>query len=608
MDQGAATAGRVVLLCDGRWPDGPGVCCWRHSVQAAFGGLGAAVAAVGWPGPGSGDDLAAALAGADLVIAETAEAAEAAAAAGLSRRRLYALALPPEPHPLGARSSYAEQLARVAPAVGGFLTDGELARESLERALAGVRPRVEVFPPLAVDRACPACHPAGDAPAGAGGKPRPEVRQLRLWHELVARVRTGELRDVPYSFPAARLLGLAGPWAPARLTGWRPGGLDPPLPGLAEHPPPDWSAEAQQRAARRIWTAASPPAVPAARPPRAALLAGFNLKFAVELTERLNDRPDLDLVVDEWPTESEPTELTGKLLDSAESIFAEWIKPSTVWLSRHKRPDQFLAARLHRYELESPHPRELAIENVDAVVYIAPMFGRRIRDELGWPAEKLVYIPNFLEVEWFDRPKLPEARFGLGLVGVESMRKRFDLALDLLAEVRRADPRFTLFVRSVLPWDNRVFWKHREEREFAGWCLERLRRDPLLRGGVVFDPPGRDMARWYRQVGHILSTSDSEGSHMAPAEGMAAGSVPVIRPWPGAVELYDLEWVHTSTDQALAAILANADPDRWSAQAARAQAEIRRSHDPAAVLAAWADLLHGDVAGARSHFAEYSGL
>jgi hypothetical protein len=37
-------------------------------------------------------------------------------------------------------------------------------------------------------------------------------------------------------------------------------------------------------------------------------------------------------------------------------------------------------------------------------------------------------------------------------------------------------------------------------------------------------------------------------------------------------------------------------------------AEIRRSHDPELVVAAWADLLHGDVDRARSYFAEYSGL
>lgn len=604
----AEEASPLVLLCEARWPgEAPGICCWRHSVRTAFGALGVAVTTVGWSGRGGDGALTTPLAEAALVIAESTEAAQAAAVTGVPRSRLLALALPPEPQRLGVSSEFAERLAAVAPVVRGFLTDSELARESIEQALARIRPVVEVFPPLAVDRACPACGSTGESPTLPGGKPRQAVGQLREWHDLIARMLTGDLTEVPPSFAAARLFGLSGPWAPTPLTGWRTDGDD--APSEADDHRSDWTSDAQQRAARRIWAVTRPLANPAAGPRRAVLVTGTNLKFAVELAERLNDYPDLDVMLDEWPSWSERTEFTEKLLESADSVFAEWLGPSTVWLSQHKRPGQFMVARQHRYELETPRPRRIAIENLDAVVYIAPLFGRRIRDELGWPAEKLVYLPNFVDVDWLDRPKLPDARFGIGMVGVESMRKRFDLALDLLAEVRRADPRFTMFVRSVLPWNNPDVWKRREEREYAVWCLERIRRDPLLRGAVVFDPPGRDMARWYRKVGHILSTSDNEGSHMAPTEGMASGSVPVIRPWPGAVEIYGLEWLHTSTEDAAAAILADADnPAGWAERAARAQAEIRRSHDPVKVLAAWADLLHGDVAGARRHFAEYAGL
>src|SRR4029450_12662628 len=36
----------VVLLCDGRWPDVPGVCCWRHGVRTAFAAAGATVTEV----------------------------------------------------------------------------------------------------------------------------------------------------------------------------------------------------------------------------------------------------------------------------------------------------------------------------------------------------------------------------------------------------------------------------------------------------------------------------------------------------------------------------------------------------------------------------------
>src|SRR5690606_16533341 len=121
-------------------------------------------------------------------------------------------------------------------------------------------------------------------------------------------------------------------------------------------------------------------------------------------------------------------------------------------------------------------------------------------------------------------------RFGIGAVGIPFANKRFDLMLDLMAEVRREDPRFTLFVRSVMPWGNPHAWARPEERYFTAQYLERIERDPLLRGGVFFDAPGRDMARWYRRVGGILSTSDIESFHMAAAEGMASGAVPILRP------------------------------------------------------------------------------
>ena len=141
-----------------------------------------------------------------------------------------------------------------------------------------------------------------------------------------------------------------------------------------------------------------------------------------------------------------------------------------------------------------------------------------------------------------------------------------------------------------------------DEREFVGWCLERIERDPLLRGGVTFDPPGADMARWYRRVGHVLSTSDIESFHLAAADGMASGAVPVIRPWPGAAEIYGSEWVYGSVAEAAGAILAARDADVWAGRSARARERIRVMADPDAVVAAWADLLNGDLDAARRAF------
>lgn len=495
----------------------------------------------------NGAGLGGTLAGADLVIAESLPAAAVASGHGVPRSRLWVLALPTGRLFAGDTTGYAGELARSAPAVAGFLAVDEPARASIERATSGRRTRVELFPPAVADRPCPHCAP-----------------------------------------PAQRREGPPEPVA--ALAGYRPAA--------------DLTTGDQVRTARWLLATVAAPAPARPRPRRNVLVAGYDLKFATDLAEALARRTDVDVTVDDWPQLWEPSPRTAERLRAADAVFAEWARTSAVWLSRRVRPDQFLAVRLHRFELDSPYPRQIAIDNVDAVVYIAPLFGRRIRDELGWPEEKLVYIPNFLDVDWLDRPKLPEARFAIGFVGMEWSRKRFDRALDLLAAVRREDKRYVLVVRSTLPWRNPYVWAEETERAYVGRCFDRIEQDPLLRHAVQFDPPGADMARWYRRVGYFASTSDAEGSHASVAEAMAAGTVPVIRDWPGAAELYDPRWVHTATDEAAAAVLAGADQGIWAEQAQRARAEIRRTHDPASVAAAWADLLHGERAAARAYFAQ----
>jgi glycosyltransferase involved in cell wall biosynthesis len=539
--------------------------------------------------------------GADLVVAESLEAADAAVRAGVPGRRVWALALPIEWLRLGDDSPYAELLARVAPQVGGLLTDTEPARDSVERAAAGCRPRIMIFPPLAVDRPCPSCANVA-SPSVAEDAP-PEVVLLRAWRLAIDPAAN----DPAYSFALARLRGLAGPWAPAQRPNWTQASATSPQSGPVGAPAAAWTADAQVRAARALLELAAPSGSVAGWPrrPRRTLVSGYDLKFIRELAGHLDARPDLNVTLDEWAWLTKGTRQTERLAGAAESIVAEWARPSAVWLSRHKRPDQRLIVRLHRFELDAPYPRDIDIDAVDAVVHVSPPIRRRILDELGWPTEKLVYIPNFVDTDWLNRPKLPGARFGIGFVGLEFANKRFDLALDVLAEVRRFDPRFTLFVRSRMPWDNEYAWDRSDEREFAGWCLARIEQDPLLRGAVVFEQPGRDMARWYRRVGHVVSMSDIESFHLSAAEGMASGAVPVIRPWPGSAEIYDKEWIHSSVDDAAAAILASADEEAWAERAARARAEICRTANPAGVVQAWADLLHGNTAAARAQFEAY---
>ena len=61
---------------------------------------------------------------------------------------------------------------------------------------------------------------------------------------------------------------------------------------------------------------------------------------------------------------------------------------------------------------------------------------------------------------------------------------------------------------------------------------------------MIYDGHGNDMHNWFQKVGYILSTSDFEGSHQAVAEGMAAGSVPIIYNWDGADTVYPEKFVY----------------------------------------------------------------
>jgi glycosyltransferase involved in cell wall biosynthesis len=587
----------VVLLKDPRWPDEAGVCCWRRTARMAFAPTGTRLRelvaprdllAFG-PAPGgrpvvramrrwvrTGRDrvrrrtsgvraMRAALAGADLVVAESPGVAGFVLGLGVAGRTVWCLALPPERRAAND-DPYAAALAALAPRIAGFLCIDEDARESVERAAAATsRPRVEIFPILDHD-GCPACagravedEPPADRAALAGGSARRPPIALRPWW-------TGE----------------PGPPMPSGEPT-----VNRPVPGT-----PD-------RVAARLLSAARPTDD---RPRRNVLVSGYDLKFARELAARLDAGFNLRVSLDEWPRLRVPSARTASLAARAETLLAEWARPNAAWFARRKRAGQWLVVRLHRYELTTTFPAEIDIDRVDAVVYVSRHVRREIVERLGWPEHKLVYIPNYVDTDSFDRPKLPGARFGIGAVGIDLANKRFDLMLDVVAAVRREDPRFTFFVRTVLPWDNPYGWRRPEERTYVDAWLRRLETDPVLRNGVVFDAPGRDMARWYRKVGSVLSTSDVEGFHMALAEGMASGAVPVIRPRPGAADIFSPEWIAPTPEDAVATILSFADEDVWRERSVAARDRIRTIADPQAVLAAWADLLHGDIAGASRRF------
>jgi glycosyltransferase involved in cell wall biosynthesis len=340
------------------------------------------------------------------------------------------------------------------------------------------------------------------------------------------------------------------------------------------------------------------PAGSAGRAPLRVAIAGHDLKFFNSLIGYFRLQPDLEVRVDQWAALGEHDEARSReLAEWADVIVCEWCGPNAVWYSRHKRRSARLLVRLHRFELNSPYPAQVKIGNVDQVICVSDHYTRLTREITGWPAAKVVTVPNALDVLQFDRPKLDGARFHLGMTSMVDMRKRVDLALDVLEELRRDDDRYLLFVKSGMPWELWWVWQHQEQRTHYFEAFRRVQRSPLLRGAVVFDDGGPDVPAWLRRIGFVLSTSDDESFHMAPAEGMASRAVPVIRHWPGAETIYDTRWIKETPAEMAASIaaLSSSSPEPWEAARQAAHEEIR-AIDLGTVGDTWLGLIRGAAA------------
>ena len=356
-----------------------------------------------------------------------------------------------------------------------------------------------------------------------------------------------------------------------------------------------------ERAAERLRgylsrAVAAPHSGDPAAPPLRVVVAGHDLKFFTPLIEYFRLQPDLEVRVDQWAALGEHDErASAELADWADVVVCEWCGPNAVWYSRHKRRGARLLVHLHRFELYSHYPGQVRIGNVEQVICVSDHYARLTREHTGWAAGKVVSVPNPLDVTQLDRPKLDGAAFHLGMVVIVPSRKRLDLALDVLEELRRDDDRYLLYVKSKMPWELWWVWQNPAEREHYSAALRRVQRSPLLRDAVVFDDAGPDMGAWLRRVGFVLSTSDDESFHVAPAEGMASRAVPVIRHWPGAETIYDRRWIHETPAEMAAFIASLAAPDDWRA-AGQAAHEQARAFELGSVCRTWHRLLAANLA------------
>lgn len=314
---------------------------------------------------------------------------------------------------------------------------------------------------------------------------------------------------------------------------------------------------------------------------------GYDQKFIRPILEYLA-RNGHSIDAYEWDKYNvDDTDRTRTVIEDSDVIVAEWLGRNAVEAVAHRSSDQPVIVRMHRFELYRNEWADLDIDSVGMVITVGEEYRRRLLARTGWPPEKVMVIPNSVDVEALDLPKHNKAEFTIGLLGVASERKRLDLALDVFERVLERDDRYRLQIKSAHPQSLKWVWDSPTERAFATLVDERLQASPL-RDFVSWIEPGPDVAGWLQGIGYLLSTSDDESFHLSPAEGAASGAVPIVRDWPGASEIHPDGFV-ASIDELPDLILDMAgDRDRAGK---RAQAFVRNHYDIEVVGEQWTSLI-----------------
>ena len=149
-----------------------------------------------------------------------------------------------------------------------------------------------------------------------------------------------------------------------------------------------------------------------------------------------------------------------------------------------------------------------------------------------------------------------------------------------------------LRVKGRMPWDYPHVWANPVEKQLYLDFFARIANNPMLSQHVAFDGFGADVAGWFRSVGFILSPSELESFHLATAEGMSSGAIPIVWERLGALGIFGASALQKSSDEGVSKILELQGDSDFAEASSEAKSYAAR-WDTVQVLPQWEQLLGG---------------
>jgi glycosyltransferase involved in cell wall biosynthesis len=329
------------------------------------------------------------------------------------------------------------------------------------------------------------------------------------------------------------------------------------------------------------------------------LFTGHDLKFLTHVINHFKLKTDYDIVVHTYSGHefTETEKLTAELPDY-DIIFCEWGLGNLKWFSHNKYPGQKLVTRIHLQEFVTPYLKETNWENVDKIIVVGPFMKEKFDRLFPDYHEKCIVIPNLIDTALFNLGKEEGSIFNLGMLGILPRRKSPHTGLEILQELRKSDERYKLHIKSKRPEELDWLWKRPEEQEYYNAFYNSI--DQLgLKDAVIFDPHGSDVQEWFRKIGFILSVSEFESFHMAIAEGMASGAIPVIRNWDGVKALFPDSLIFEEIPRAVDFIINHSNPGKFDEEAAALKKYCKKHFSLEILLPQYEKILSRDIDRAK---------
>ncbi len=287
--------------------------------------------------------------------------------------------------------------------------------------------------------------------------------------------------------------------------------------------------------------------------------------------------------------------------DWADTVFLDWCVAPAALFTLVDPGDTRVDRAAAQLRGATRWPYLVDFSRVDDLVFVAD----HIRDLTttlvptlrGDQAPRMHFLDNAMDLRGFAQDKDPDARFQLGMIGINQVAKDPRWSVEVLRRLRAHDERYRML---LVGGDMNPDTSHATRVYLEAFEKDLAELEPI--GAIRRMGPTDDVPKALTEIGVILSSSVREGCHCGLMEGAASAAVPVVRDWPffagrphSARTLYPQGWVFDTPEEAAARILeATATEESWREAGARASEHALTSWDWSVVAPRFDRLILGE--------------